>query len=62
MPEAPRLAQDWASSADAFLTPTLQILGILIAAVVLRWLLHRVIDRVVRSSAPRPWARSCAAS
>ena len=48
-----RLAQDWTSTADAVLTPTLQILGVLIAAIVLRWLLHRVIDRIVRSASQR---------
>ncbi len=53
MPEPVLLARDWAASADAFLTPTLQVLGIVIAAVVLRWLLHRMIDRVVRSASQR---------
>lgn len=60
MAEPGRLPQDWVSSADAYLTPGLQVLGILVAALVLRWLMHRAIDRVVRSASDRRTDRMAA--
>ncbi|MGV1007438.1 MAG: mechanosensitive ion channel family protein [Dermatophilaceae bacterium] len=53
MGESAELTADLASTADSVITPAVQILGILLAAIVLRWLLHRVIDRVVRSASQR---------
>ncbi len=44
---------EWLVTLDRFVGPPLQILGILVAAVVGRWLLHRVIGTAVRRASER---------
>lgn len=44
---------DWNEAFDQFVGPPLTILGIVVGAVVVRWLLHRAIGRVVASASHR---------
>ena len=44
---------DWNEAFDQFVGPPLTIVGILVGAVVVRWLLHRTINRVVASASQR---------
>ena len=64
---------EWLVTLDRFLGPPLQIGGILVGALVGRWLLHRLIRSTFSpmqagwrmsgmSSALRPWEQCCAVS
>ena len=44
---------DWNEAFDQFVGPPLTIVGIIVGAVVVRWLLHRAIGRVVASASHR---------
>ena len=49
----PGVDEDIALTVETWLGPPLEILVIVVGAVILRWLLHRVVNRVVRSAADR---------
>ena len=38
----------WANLADVFLGKTLVVLGLLLVGLILRWILHRLVDRLIR--------------
>lgn len=44
---------DWYEAVDQFIGPPLTILGIVVGAVIVRWLLHRAINRVVKTASAR---------
>ena len=50
----------WAALFDRFVGPPMVIVGIAVGAIVVRWLLHRLIKRIVRTATERHAARAAA--
>ena len=50
----------WAALFDRFVGPPMVIVGIALGAIVVRWLLHRLIKRIVRTATERHAARAAA--